>query len=78
MQKTSKKLGVKKALKKSIIEGFPAASKRSSMAANNSKAEARRAEARKAEAKMEAKPVDIETQRLRLKNLIVLGKERGF
>ena len=48
------------------------------MAANNSKAEARRAEARKAEAKMEAKPVDIETQRLRLKNLIVLGKERGF
>ncbi len=48
------------------------------MAAKNSKAESRRAEARKADARMEAKPVDIETQRLRLKNLIVLGKERGF
>ena len=48
------------------------------MAANNSKAEARRAEARRAEAKLEAKPVDIESQRLKLKNLIVLGKERGF
>ena len=29
-------------------------------------------------AKVEAKPVDIESQRLKLKNLIVLGKERGF
>ena len=48
------------------------------MAANTSKAEAKRAEARKAEAKLVAKPVDIESQRLRLKNLIVLGKERGF
>ena len=43
-----------------------------SKVSKKSKAEARLV------AKVDAKPIDIESQRLKLKNLIVLGKERGF
>ena len=43
-----------------------------SKVSKKSKAEAR------LDARVDAKPIDIESQRLKLKNLIVLGKERGF